>query len=100
MKKLMIMAALPVLAMAAPQVAMAEESKTAQVSYAGLDLTTEAGQKEFKSRIARAVNAVCSDDRTGNSATEASQRAACKKSAMQQSEQQYAAAVGEARYGG
>ncbi|QNE05613.1 UrcA family protein [Croceicoccus marinus] len=100
MKKLMIMAALPVLAMAAPQAAMAETSKSAEVSYAGLDLTTEAGQKEFKSRIARAVNKVCTDSQGVRGAAEASKRAACKKSAMQQSEQQYAAAVSEARYGG
>ncbi len=100
MKKLMIMAALPVLAMAAPQVAMAEESKTANVSYAGLDLTTEAGQNELKTRIARAVNAVCSDTRTGNSASEARLRSECKKAALQKSEQHYASAVSEARYGG
>ncbi len=100
MKKLMIMAALPVLAMAAPQVAMAEESNTAHVSYAGLDLTTQVGQKELKDRIERAATAVCSDSRGVRGAAEASKRAACKKIALQKSEQQYAAAVSTARYGG
>ncbi len=66
----------------------------------GLDLTTDAGQKEFKSRIARAVDEVCSESRGARGAAEASKRAACKKSAMQHSDQQYAAAVSEARYGG
>jgi len=100
MKKLMIMAALPVLAMAAPQVAMAEEANTAVVSYAGLDLTTEAGQTELKKRLDRAVNSVCSDFKGGSSAAEASQRTACKKIALRKSEQQYASAVSSARYGG
>ena len=99
MKKLMIMAALPVLAMAAPQVAMAEESKTAHASYAGLDLTSEAGQKELQNRIERAAKSVCSDNRTSG-AREASRRAACMKVALEQTEQQYASAVNNARYGG
>lgn len=99
MKKLMIMAALPVLAMAAPQVAMAEESNTAHVSYAGLDLTTDAGQEELQNRIKRAANSVCSDNRT-RGAAEASRRAACLKVGLQKSEQQFASAVSNARYGG
>ena len=99
MKKLMIMAALPVLAMAAPQVAMAEESNTAHASYAGLDLTTEAGQKELKHRIEQAAKSVCSDNRV-RGAAEANRRSACMKVALKKSEQQFAAAISDARYGG
>lgn len=100
MKKLMIMGALPVLAMATPQVAMADETKTAYASYAGLDLTTQAGQEELKDRIQRAALAICADKNERVSATEASRRSACMKVALQKSEQQYASAVGNARYGG
>ena len=100
MKKLMIMAALPVLAMAAPQVAMAETSETFYVSSAGLDLTTEAGQKKLRERIEHAANSVCSDGRTDLTASEVFERGICKKFALKKSERQYATVVSNARYGG
>lgn len=100
MKKLIIMGVLPVLAMAAPQVAMAGEGRSATVSYAGLDLTTEAGQDELKTRIERAARSVCSDNTGRLTAEESSQRAACMKVALKKSEQQYANIVSSARYGG
>ena len=48
-----------ILASAAPAVASAQNGATRAVSYAGLDLSSEAGQQTLERRIDTAVRRVC-----------------------------------------
>ena len=59
----------------------------------------QAGEDIRRQLIERAAKSVCSDNRV-RGAAEANRRSACMKVALKKSEQQFAAAISDARYGG
>ncbi|GGD60304.1 UrcA family protein [Croceicoccus mobilis] len=99
MKTLIAIAALPVLAMTAPQAAFAGEASTARVAIHDLDLTSEAGQAEMEKRVRKAAYAVCKYEDDGQ-LREANAHFSCVRTALKKSEGQMATLVANARFGG
>lgn len=103
MKKIILMSALPVLAMAAPQMASAQDqAANTRISHAvevsDLDLGSEEGQAALDSRLRTAAGKVCSKMLHGTRSITG--QANCVRATLEKSEGQIARVVNQARYGG
>jgi|GEM_PF-923202 len=94
-------AALGLACAAAPALAADRQTTSVDVSLEGIDLSTEAGQKELERKIERAVRAVCrtTHDNTGTRIMSQEARA-CLANARNQAREQVAAIVEDQRRGG
>lgn len=87
--------------LASPAFAANSQSKTTQVSYSDLDLSTQAGQQELDKRLERAARSVCDLDQS-TVGTRIPSRAGkkCYKAARKQLDRQFAQLVKDSAHGG
>ena len=81
-----------------PTVSQAEESNSVRVSYADLNLGSDAGQQMLQRRIAGAARTVCVIEDSRELALASATRA-CRTDAIASAQPAYAAAVAAARHG-
>jgi UrcA family protein len=85
-------------ALVVPTVAQAQESNSARVSYADLDLASQLGQSRLQKRIVFAAHSVC-DTADAKQLKLASLMAECRTGAIAGAQPAYAEAVAKARRG-
>jgi UrcA family protein len=85
-------------ALVTPTVSQAQETRSARVSYADLNLASSAGQGQLQRRIAFAARSVCDDGGYTDLAMMAAVLS-CRNAAVADAQPAYEAAVASARHG-